>query len=114
MASRFKPLIRAFGLIDGLKFYTHFLFKKYGQFSSTRYNSTFHLRSKTTDKYTFKQVFLDDQYGILLPFEPKTIIDAGANIGLASVYFAHRYVQSTIVALEPSSDNFEILCLVLK
>lgn len=67
MASRFKPLIKAFGPVDGLKFYIHLLFKKYGSFTSSRYNTTFHLRSKTTDKYTFKQVFLDDQYNVDLP-----------------------------------------------
>ncbi|MDP1843158.1 MAG: FkbM family methyltransferase [Sediminibacterium sp.] len=109
MASRFKPLIKAFGLVDGIKFYTHLLFKKYGSFYSAKYQTTFHLRSKTTDKYTFTQVFLQNQYDIELPIEPKNIVDAGANIGLASVYFAHRYKQSRVIAVEPSPDNFQVL-----
>lgn len=109
MASRFKPLIKAFGLVDGIKFYVHLLFKKYGAFTSSKYQTTFYLRSKTTDKYTFKQVFLDDQYNVSLPFTPTRIIDAGANIGLAAVYFSHRYPGSKIVAVEPSRDNFQAL-----
>lgn len=106
MASRFKPLIKAFGLKDGLKFYIHLLFKKYGSFHSSLYNATFHLRKNFSDKYTFKQVFLDDQYDIRLPFAPRTILDGGANIGLASAYFAHRYPEAAVVAIEPSKNNF--------
>jgi FkbM family methyltransferase len=52
---------------------------------------------------------LRNQYDIHFPFEIKNIIDAGANIGLASVYFSQRFVNSTIVAIEPSKENFEIL-----
>ncbi len=114
MASRFKPLIRAFGLTDGIKFYIHLLFKKYGAFKSTRYQTTFHLRSQTTDKYTFKQVFLDDQYNVALPFTPTRIIDAGANIGLAAVYFAHRYPNSKVIAVEPSRDIFKPCLKILR
>lgn len=109
MASRFKPLIRAFGLTDGIRFYIHLLFKKYGKFSSSRYGAVFYLRKNFSDKYTFKQVFLDDQYNINLPFAPQTILDGGANIGLASAYFAHRYPGAAIVAIEPSSSNFEMV-----
>jgi len=109
MASRFKPLIKAFGPIDGIKFYIHLLFKKYGAFTTSRYNTTLYLQRKTKDKYTFKQVFLDNQYGVDLPLTPERIIDAGANIGLAAVYFSHRYPNSKIVAVEPSRDNFHAL-----
>ncbi|BDQ12536.1 MAG: FkbM family methyltransferase [Chitinophagaceae bacterium] len=109
MTYKLNLLIKAFGPVDGIKFYIHLLFKKYGSFTSSRYNTTFHLRSKTTDKYTFKQVFLDDQYNVDLPFTPERIIDAGANIGLAAVYFSHRYPNSKIVAVEPSRDNFQAL-----
>ncbi|MBW0179122.1 FkbM family methyltransferase [Sediminibacterium sp.] len=109
MASRFKPLIKAFGLTDGLKFYIHLLFKKYGSFHSSLYGATFYLRKNFSDKYTFKQVFLDDQYNISLPFEPKTILDGGANIGLASAYFAHRFPDASIIAVEPSKTNFAMV-----
>ena len=37
------------------------------------------------------------------------IIDAGAHIGLASVWFAERYPDAVIVAVEPEADNFEVL-----
>jgi len=37
------------------------------------------------------------------------IIDAGANIGLASVYFANLYPDAIIVSLEPDRSNFRLL-----
>jgi FkbM family methyltransferase len=46
-----------------------------------------------------------------LPFvvNPKVIVDAGANIGGASLYFAHKYPNAKILALEPETSNFVLL-----
>ena len=63
----------------------------------------------TSDRTTFYQIFLDKAYEINLPAEPQYIIDAGANIGLTSVYLANRYPNAKIIAIEPDKDNFEIL-----
>jgi FkbM family methyltransferase len=41
--------------------------------------------------------------------DPTTIVDAGANIGLASLYFAHRFPKAKIVALEVDQSNFDLL-----
>jgi len=109
MASRFKPLIKAFGLSDGIKFYLQFKGKPYGDFYSKQYGAHFYLRNNFSDRYTFNQVFVDDQYRIEFPFTPKTILDGGANIGLSSAYFAHKYPGAQIVAVEPSAQNFEVL-----
>jgi FkbM family methyltransferase len=40
---------------------------------------------------------------------PSHIIDAGANIGLTSIYFANRYPAAKIFSLEPEETNFELL-----
>lgn len=109
MASRFKPLIKAFGLGDGIKFYLQFKAVPHGSFYSSKYGASFFLRKNFSDRYTFNQVFVDDQYRLSFPFEPKTIIDGGANIGLAAAYFAHKYPAANIVAVEPSAGNFEVL-----
>ncbi|MBR1420039.1 MAG: FkbM family methyltransferase [Selenomonadaceae bacterium] len=43
-------------------------------------------------------------------FKPRFIIDGGANVGYASVFFANRYPEcEKIVAIEPEIDNFEML-----
>ncbi len=69
------------------------------------------LRPKTSDVAIFEQIFLEREYDFEFPqqFSPKLIIDGGANIGLAAVYFANRYPQATIVSIEPEQSNFEML-----
>jgi FkbM family methyltransferase len=37
------------------------------------------------------------------------IIDAGANIGLTSIFFANEYPNARIIAIEPEASNFEML-----
>lgn len=37
------------------------------------------------------------------------IIDCGANIGLATVWYANKYPQATIYAIEPDRRNYQIL-----
>lgn len=39
------------------------------------------------------------------------IIDAGANIGLAALYFQRAFPGSRIISIEPESSNFELLQL---
>ena len=109
MSKRLVPLIKAFGFIDGIIFFIRRIFKKDGAYKSSRYHSNIYLRNKYADKCTFKQVFLEAQYNFHISFTPTTIIDGGANIGLASVYFAHRYPSASIVSVEPSQENFEVL-----
>lgn len=69
----------------------------------------FSLRARTSDLPMFTQTFVDRQYDFAHP-SPRTIIDAGANIGAASVYFAIRFPEARIIALEPDRSNYEMLC----
>ncbi len=109
MSKRLLPLIKAFGYVDGIIFFIRRIFKKDGWYTSSRYNTRIYLRKKYADNYTFKQVFIEDQYNFQIPFTPTTIIYGGANIGLASVYFANRYPGASIVAIEPSQENFKVV-----
>jgi len=67
------------------------------------------LRYPSTDLSTYKQIFNDLSYNCELAFEPDIIVDAGANIGLASVYFANKYPNAKIISIEPEKNNFEML-----
>lgn len=68
----------------------------------------FVLRAGGSDVLTFHQVIADNGYA--MPFdldaEPTVIVDAGANIGLSSVWYAQRFPRARILAIEPEPDNF--------
>ncbi|WP_396167557.1 FkbM family methyltransferase [Flavobacterium sp.] len=73
------------------------------------YSIPINVRPKSSDLLTFHQVFTFKEYDINFGFIPKIIIDAGANIGLAAVYFNRKYPNAKIIAIEPEKSNFEIL-----
>ncbi len=68
-----------------------------------------YIRAQTSDEYTFQQIFINEEYKFDYDGTAATIIDAGANIGLAAVYFAQRFPQSRIICLEPEAENFKLL-----
>lgn len=107
MKSRLPHAIKAFGFKKGIQVYRKLKKYRHGWFEIPKSRHKVYLRPSTTDTYTFKQVFIESQYNIPLPFEPKQIIDGGANIGLAAIYFAEKYPASKIVAVEPDVRNFE-------
>lgn len=67
------------------------------------------LRLRTTDISVYEEVILNAEYELPFATPPKVIVDAGANIGLTSVYFANRYPDATVLAIEPEPSNFELL-----
>ena len=71
------------------------------------FNSPIYLRRSTSDIDNFIQVYLRKEYEFL-PERPKTILDLGGYIGLASTYLAHKYPSAKIVLVEPDPDNYTI------
>lgn len=67
------------------------------------------VRLNTTDLATLLHVFGERDYDLEFKHEPQSVIDAGANVGYSAVYFARRFPQATIVALEPEAENFRQL-----
>lgn len=67
------------------------------------------VRLGTTDVSVLRQVLLEQHYAVPLPFTPTRIIDAGANIGLSAVFFANRYPDAEIIAIEPDASNFRLV-----
>jgi FkbM family methyltransferase len=69
----------------------------------------FHVRLGTSDLRVLEQVFARQEYSLPKSVKPRTIIDAGANIGCATIFFANRYPDARIIAIEPDPSNFEVL-----
>jgi len=68
-----------------------------------------YLRFGTSDQCVYQEVVLARHYEFDLGFKPKTIVDAGANIGLSSIYYANVYPSAEIIAIEPEISNFTVL-----
>ena len=84
------------------------------------------LRPSQSDMLCMKQVFVGREYdlshmpevdsriqagyeALLAKGQVPVIVDAGANIGAASIWYAQRYPEAKIVALEPDPENFVVL-----
>ncbi len=67
-----------------------------------------HLRAGTADQSVYDEIFVGREYAIDLG-EPRYIVDAGAHIGLASVFLAQCYPRARILAIEPEPTNFAML-----
>ena len=67
------------------------------------------IRKRTSDRIVYNDIIVQRKYEFETERIPNVIIDAGANIGLASIYFANKYPNAVIVALEPEKSNYEIL-----
>lgn len=67
------------------------------------------LRLNTSDLLTCVKIFFKQEYEIELTKKPGIIVDAGANIGLASIYYANKYPDAMIIAVEPEYSNFSLL-----
>ncbi|NSW45960.1 MAG: FkbM family methyltransferase [Bacteroidales bacterium] len=97
---------------NGLIFYVKQLFisrKKEIKFKHKEYKYPLYLRAESSDIQTFYQVLFNQEYNIKLEFKPNVIIDLGANIGLSSVFFANKFPESKIIALEPEKNNYDML-----
>jgi FkbM family methyltransferase len=68
-----------------------------------------YVRFSTSDQCVYQEVVLEEDYEFDLGWTPKIIVDAGANIGLSSIYFANCYPSARIIAIEPEASNFAML-----
>src|SRR5579863_2728165 len=65
------------------------------------------LRPGTSDVEVLWDVFARDTYRIPFrtPRGPSVIVDAGANIGITSIYFSSLYPRARVIAIEPEPSN---------
>ncbi len=71
-------------------------------------------RSDTSDGAQIERLLLLGErceYNLPRSVNPTYILDAGANIGLAAIFFSEQFRQAKIISCEPSSDNLELLRL---
>jgi FkbM family methyltransferase len=106
---RVKFLSRFMSVADAVRFVRREKQKGIFTISPRMLAHPVHLRGGTADIQCFYQIVVHSEYHCPFEISPKLIIDAGANIGLSSLYFAARYSDATIFAIEPEPRNFELL-----
>jgi FkbM family methyltransferase len=81
------------------------------QVNSKAFKNPIYLRKGQSDIYIFEQIFIEQQYQFPHPDPNRVrwIIDAGANIGLAAIYFSMKFPNATIISIEPDRENFTML-----
>jgi FkbM family methyltransferase len=86
------------------------------------------VRSGTSDSNAFFHVIVHDEYRLPWAWDSlgdlygdiyqkildrggvPLILDCGANVGFASLWFARRFPKAIVYAVEPDKDNYAILC----
>jgi FkbM family methyltransferase len=68
-----------------------------------------HIRFGTSDEVVFREILLEKGYNFQVDGTPEFIVDCGANIGLASIFFRNRFPSTHIIAVEPEDSNFRLL-----
>ena len=80
-------------------------------------NSEYRVKMRTgnsSDRDVFSQIFVYEEYKPIVLEQPSTIIDLGANVGYSSAYFLSKYPSASVIAVEPSRDNFALCAENLK
>jgi FkbM family methyltransferase len=76
----------------------------------TAHNTTLVYRMESSDFRVFRQIFLEEVYHFFpAGFSPRYIVDAGANVGYSSIWFARMFPEAKIYALEPEQSNYMLL-----
>lgn len=64
--------------------------------------------------FLFDEIFVRSCYAFKPPQPKLTIIDAGGNIGLASLWFARAFPEARITTIEPDPNTFAMLATNLE
>jgi FkbM family methyltransferase len=74
-------------------------------------NSSMRLRLRlgSTDIYVYNSIYHKQEYGWDFTEPPGVIVDAGAYTGLSTAFFAMRYPDAYIIAIEPDQENYDLL-----
>jgi len=63
------------------------------------------LRARTSDAFIFRQIMIEEEYRPLRNLQVATMLDLGANIGLASAWFLSNFPGARVFAVEADEDN---------
>jgi len=62
-----------------------------------------------TLSFLFREIFMSDEYNFINTISDPVIIDAGANIGMATLYFKYKFPTAKVISFEPNPLAFKTL-----
>ena len=80
-----------------------------GPFESNILGPTLHIACGATFPYLYGEIIEREIYKFETGNEDGLIIDGGANIGLATIFFKQLYPRASVIAVEPDPVNFSLL-----
>jgi FkbM family methyltransferase len=115
-------------LWDKLVWYRNWYAKRFGLFSALRslclllfrkenlvgvqyppfFKKTILMRTDIVDQQVYDEIFITKEYDVEID-DPRIIVDAGAHIGMSSLFFAERFPKAKVLAIEPEEHNFSLL-----
>jgi FkbM family methyltransferase len=108
--SRFVELLFYRGFADAVSLYSQLKLGRLHRLRVPGLKAPVAIRKNPSDYATFREVLVCEDYKLPEGFVPATVVDAGANIGLTSVFLANRFPEAKIVSVEPDAENFSLLC----
>jgi len=113
---KIRSLIKLLGLFEGIRFFLQQQFGKSSMLSVQfkQLKSPIYLRRGLSDFSVFEDIFIKHEYHFKHEKKPLVIIDAGANIGLAAIFFKIKFPEVRIICLEPEPGNFKQLLMNTK
>ena len=98
-------------LVETLK-KENFIIEEQGAFLNIkRKENSFKLRKKSSDLKVFRQIWINEEFKQTVTLikqnqiKISTILDAGANIGLSTVYLKKHFPKAQVVCIEPDKSN---------
>ena len=73
------------------------------------------VRSGSSDASVLAQIFFEEEYKPLLTEnDVNSVVDCGANVGYSSAWFLTKFPNCRVIAIEPESENCNMLKRNLK
>ena len=85
------------------------------RYANPKLREPLEVSSALCDILNLKEIIVDGAYRLHPALEAKVqglpIIDIGAFVGISTTYFASRFPDSRVIAVEPQTRNYQILIL---
>ena len=112
--SNFLRLTLSQGVVVAAKFFLVKVFKRDTWVRFRGYEHPVLIRAGQPDPFVAWEIFVKEEYKTPMTESIRVILDMGANVGYAAVFFAKHYPDAKIICFEPSSDNYKTLLLNTK